>query len=309
MATKIITSDEQLRRYMPNVFATAQGETRFFDRVLPWLETAERWLFSQFVGDGYADSFLALDESEPVRLTAVCVVTHEAMLRAVPSLDLVLTPNGFGIVSNQNVAPASRDRVARLIASLETSRDNSIEQLIAYLLREEEWYESTIRQWFTATLFPNIDLANLCGYNDHRWANYLGLRSKCIDLEQRIAEEFVSPEQLAVLREEVFSMSWDFSCEPSAMPNSFEHCQGDAENGRRHFSLTASCHTQIIERLRSVIVSALQGNTLNIQSLRDIVDFMRKHDEQFPEFRSSRTYKLFEPPIFENKKRNHGYWF
>ena len=217
------------------------------------------------------------DESEPVRLTAVCVVTHEAMLRAVPSLDLVLTPNGFGIVSNQNVAPASRDRVARLIASLETSRDNSIEQLIGYLFRIEEWWQSATRQWFTATLFPNIDLANLCGYNDHRWANYLGLRSKCIDIEQRIAEEFISPEQLAVLREEVFSMSWDFS-------------------------LTASCHTQIIERLRSVIVSALQGNTLNIQSLRDIVDFMRKHDEQFPEFRSSRTYKLFEPPIFENKK-------
>ncbi len=282
--TQLITNDQQLRRYMPNAFATAQGETPLFDKVLPWLETAERWLFSQFVGDGYADSFLALDESDPVRLTAVCVVTHEAMLRAVPSLDLVLTPNGFGIVSNQNVAPASRDRVARLIASLETSRDNSIEQLIGYLFREDEWYQSTIRQWFTATLFPNIDLANLCGFTDHRWANYLGLRSKAIDVEQRIAEEFVSPEQLAVFREEVFSMSWDFS-------------------------LTASSHTQIIERLRSVIVSALQGNTLNIQSLRDIVDFMRKHDEQFPEFRSSRTYKLFEPPIFENKKRNHGYWF
>ena len=184
MATRLITNDAQLRRYMPNVFATAQGETPLFDKVLPWLETAERWLFSQFVGDGYADSFLALDESEPVRLTAVCVVTHEAMLRAVPSLDLVLTPNGFGIVSNQNVAPASRDRVARLIASLETSRDNSIEQLIGYLFRIEEWWQSAARQWFTATLFPNIDLANLCGYNDHRWANYLGLRSKCIDLEQ-----------------------------------------------------------------------------------------------------------------------------
>ena len=282
--TKVITSDAQLRKFIPNAFATAQDESPFYDRLLPWLETAERWLFSQFVGDGYADTFLTLNENEPVRLTAAAVVVHEAFLRGVPSLDLVLTPNGFGIVSNQNVAPASRDRVARLIASLETSRDNAIEQLVSYLLREEEWYQSTIRQWFTATLFPNIDLANLCGFTEHRWANYLGLRSKAIDVEQRIAEEFVSPEQLAVLREEVFSMSWDLS-------------------------LTASCHTQIIERLRSVIVSALQGNTLNIQSLRDIVDFMRKHDEQFPEFRSSRTYKLFEPPIFENKKKNHGYFF
>ena len=280
----IIKDDSALRRYIPNLFATAQGETPFYDKVLPWLQTAERWLFSQFVGDGYADTFLTLDENEPVRLTAAAVVVHEAFLRGVPSLDLVLTPNGFGIVSNQNVAPASRDRVARLIASLETSRDNAIEQLIAYLLREEEWYQSTIRQWFTATLFPNIDLANLCGFTEHRWANYLGLRSKAIDIEQRIAEEFVSPEQLAVFREEVFSTTWDFT-------------------------LTERCHTQIIERLRSVILNVLQGNLLNIQSLRDIVDFMRKHEEHFPEFAASDTAKLFEPPIFENKKENHGYFF
>ena len=234
---------------------------------------------------------------------------HEAMMRAMPSLDLVLTPNGFGIVSNQNVAPASRERVSRLIASLETSRDNAIEQLITYLFRETEWYDSPTRHWFTATLFPNIDLANLCGFTEHRWANYLGLRSKVIDLEQRIAEEFISPEHLAVFRDEVFAMSWDLSCEPSAMPNSFEHRRGDAENGRRHFSLTQRSHAQVIERLRSIVVAALQGNALNVPSLRDIVDFMRKHDAQFPEFRSSRTYKLFEPPIFENKKKNCGYFF
>ena len=280
----IIKDDSALRRYIPNLFATAQGETPFYDKVLPWLQTAERWLFSQFVGDGYADTFLTLDENEPVRLTAAAVVVHEAFLRGVPSLDLVLTPNGFGIVSNQNVAPASRDRVARLVASLETSRDNAIEQLVGYLLREEEWYQSAIRQWFTATLFPNIDLANLCGFTEHRWANYLGLRSKAIDIEQRIAEEFVSPEQLAVFREEVFSTTWDFT-------------------------LTERCHTQIIERLRSVILNVLQGNLLNIQSLRDIVDFMRKHEEHFPEFAASDTAKLFEPPIFENKKENHGYFF
>ncbi len=51
MTTKLITSDEQLRRYLPNAFATVKGETPFFDRVLPWLQTAEQWRFSQFVGD------------------------------------------------------------------------------------------------------------------------------------------------------------------------------------------------------------------------------------------------------------------
>ena len=93
------------------MFATARGETPFFDRLLPWLETAERWLFGQFVGNDFLPTLLALDEDEPLRLTANLVVVNEAFMRAVPSLDLVLTPNGFGIVSNQNVAPASRDRI------------------------------------------------------------------------------------------------------------------------------------------------------------------------------------------------------
>lgn len=282
--TRLITSDEQLCRYLPNAFATAQGEPPFFDKVLPWLETAERWLFQQFIGDTFEPSLLAMGENEPVRLTATCVVAHEAMLRAVPSLDLVLTPNGFGIVSNQNVAPASRERVSRLIASLEASRDNAIEQLITYLFRETEWYDSPTRHWFTATLFPNLDLANLCGFTEHRWANYLGLRSKAIDIEREIANDYVSPEQLDVFHDEVFSVNVDFS-------------------------LTTAQHTTVLQRLRSIIVKMLQGEPTPVQSLRDIVDFMRKNESQFAEFRHSETYRLFEPPIFENKKKSHGYFF
>ena len=38
MTTRLITSDEQLRKFFPNAFATAQGETPLFDKVLPWLE-------------------------------------------------------------------------------------------------------------------------------------------------------------------------------------------------------------------------------------------------------------------------------
>ena len=45
-----------------------------------------------------------------------------------------------------------------------------------------------------------------------------------------------------------------------------------------------------------------------VPSLRDIVDFMRKHKQQFPVFWQSDTHKLFEPPIFENKKKASGYF-
>ena len=118
METKLITNDEQLRRYLPNAFDTVEGESTFFEKILPWLDQAERWVMTQFIGSVFAPELLAMAETEPLRTCAMLVTVHEAFMRAVPSLDLVLTPNGFGIVSNQNVAPASPHRITRLIASL-----------------------------------------------------------------------------------------------------------------------------------------------------------------------------------------------
>ena len=64
-----------------------------------------------------------------------------------------------------------------------------------------------------------------------------------------------------------------------------------------------------IEQLRQAVVTVLQGNLVLVQSLRDIVDLMRKNETSFPHFRNSATYKIFEPPVFENKKKANGYWF
>ncbi len=284
MTTKLITTDQQLRRYLPNAFETVEGETTFFEKILLWLDQAERWVFTQFIGDDFAPDLLAMPETEPLRTCATLVVVHEAFLRAVPSLDLVLTPNGFGIVSNQNVAPASPHRVTRLLASLETSRDIAIEQMIHNLFLNSSWNGSPNSGWFRATLFPNIDLANLCGFTEHRWAIYLGLCSKAIEVELRLAEEYISPEQMQVFRGEVMSAFTDIS-------------------------VATSHHTRVIEQLRQIVVTALQGNQVPIPSLRDIVDLMRKNETSFPHFRNSNTYKLFEPPVFENKKHSNGYWF
>jgi hypothetical protein len=51
-----------------------------------------------------------------------------------------------------------------------------------------------------------------------------------------------------------------------------------------------------------------RGNQLPVQSLRDIVDLMRKNETSFPHFRNSNTYKFFEPPIFKNKNEENGCW-
>lgn len=72
-------------------------------------------------------------EQEAAR--AVCLA---AAREAVPQLDLVLTPTGFGVVSNQQTAPASRERVSALAESLR--RDASLARdLLLHALLATPW--------------------------------------------------------------------------------------------------------------------------------------------------------------------------
>ena len=109
----LIQTDQELRSYLPNVFATCDGEVSLFDKLNFFLSNSERWLAAYFVGDTHLAT-ISSSSGSPLRSLCCQIVVADAFHGALPSLDLVLTPNGFGIVSNNNVAPASADRVNRL---------------------------------------------------------------------------------------------------------------------------------------------------------------------------------------------------
>ena len=171
----LIQNENELRRYIPNAFTTVKGETPLLQKLTPYLESAELWLKQYFTGGVMF---------EAVQSLATHIVVNKAMRQAVPSLDLVLTPNGFGIVSNSNIAPASKERVERLIASLESERDNYIEQLLPLLVQSEEWRGTEQYCFFTSTLFPNITLATLCGYHTNRWKH--SSHRPCLRTKKRV---------------------------------------------------------------------------------------------------------------------------
>lgn len=53
-----------------------------------------------------------------------------AAYNALPTLDLVATPNGFGVVSNQNIAPASKERVAAFRESMRQYKSDCKDQCL-----------------------------------------------------------------------------------------------------------------------------------------------------------------------------------
>lgn len=61
------------------------------------------------------------------------VICHRAIYEGVPYLDLVLTANGFAVISNNNVAPASKDRVEKLRRGSLNLSDKFTEVLFDYL--------------------------------------------------------------------------------------------------------------------------------------------------------------------------------
>ena len=190
---KLITNDDTLRQFLPNVFATVKGEVSLFDKVKVDIDLAENWVIETFTSSKTFNTICGYVEDNPIRIITAKLIASEALRRAIPSLDLVLTPNGFGVVSNQNVAPASKERVDRLIGSLADYRDDCIANLLPLLSRESDWLGSVQASFFGETLFPDLAITEQVKGTGSKWERYLSLRPKFSTSKHRLQRNFSHP--------------------------------------------------------------------------------------------------------------------
>ena len=277
---RLITTDDQLRTLIPHVMATVEGEPTLIETLTPYLEQAATWLTTNITSAAILES-IAAEENTPMKALCCSIVANEAFRSAIPSLDLILTPNGFGIVSNSNVIPASKERVERLMDSLEATRDQAIEKLLTLLAVHEEWRTTEQGKFFAATLFPTPAVCYQLAIRQHIWDEYQKLHARLIKIENVLAETYFSQEQMTVFRTKVL-----------------DHLQ--------------DCHPleeQVIRSLQSYEMMLLSDIQVHPQSFYDLVNIIREHDELFPAWHQSSTAQLYTPAIFQNKKKSGGYWF
>lgn len=279
---RIITTNETLTALIPNVVATVEGEKPLIDKIDPWLTAAEDWVMETFTGLAEMEA-IAEDPASSVWEHMAQLTVTEALRRAIPSLDIVLTPNGFGIVSNQNVAPASKDRVERLIGQMASQRDHFINMLLADLRTRSSWRDSAQFRWFTASLIQAPKACVTAVYDRWRegqqWDQFLQIRERAITIEDAIAEKWISYDVMAILRVELATVN------------------------------NATIH-QVALKVRACVLNELRGMPRNHWDLDRIVNFIRKNADIFPEWAASDTAKLYDnPPVFKNKKNSPGYFF
>lgn len=103
----LITTSEQLASLIPNTTVTVTGETPLLTKLTPFLESSELWISDTFLSAAILADIATRPDTDTLRTLTEQALAYDAFHRAIPHLDIILTPNGFGIVSNSNVAPAS----------------------------------------------------------------------------------------------------------------------------------------------------------------------------------------------------------
>lgn len=270
--------------HIPNAIISVKGETSLFEKISVHLEAAENWVRDTFTSDKTFNTIVGYTEDNPIRVNLCRLVASEALHKAIPSLDLVFTPNGFAVTQTQNLTPASKQRVDRLIGSMLSQRDECIARLLPELVGASQWLKSAQAQFFGSTLFPDLSLIDQFPVPNSqsprsRWERFLELRPQIIDLEASIAEEFISPELMSALRS--------------------ENLRGDL-TGKR---------SEIVRQVKAQVVGYLRSGSFNSRRLADIVNYIRLNAESFEEWHKSETAKLFAPLVFRNEKKASGYFF
>lgn len=120
----------------------------------------------------------------------ICFRAYEI---AIPHLDLVLTPTGFGIVSNQNLTPASAERVNRLIHAIKDMKEMCMDNIIYSLRGHELWCDTPYAIISFSTLLWHSSQLIRYGVANPTRAKLREARPKITQSESRL-KELISPE-------------------------------------------------------------------------------------------------------------------
>lgn len=141
-------TDTLIESVLPNNLISVEGEATLSTRIAPYLDEACHWLETMILG--------SLELSPEHQEIAARAALTRAVITAIPSLDLVVTPTGFGVVNTTNMSPASKERVERLIKQLSANLDDTLIRLQEICITYEEWRTSLPGRWYCGSFLASL---------------------------------------------------------------------------------------------------------------------------------------------------------
>lgn len=264
---KFITDNQTLLIFVPNVITHVEGEISLIDKLTPWLTAEEQYFESTFISHATI-SEMEITTQQDILYFARMAIVNRAFAAAVPSLDLILTGNGFGIVSNQTVAPASRDRVNALVASLIDSADAAIETLATI----------TKGKVLQRTIFRGFEAQRMMGKNTKLYQEYQSAINTILQKEHYLGATIISEEVLEQLRQEAYNTGI-----------------ADAALAQLQYL----CKMYILTLLQAKPVNGIRAT---------IVEHIRQNESSFPNWKTSEAAQYWQDATFKNDPKNRGFW-
>lgn len=287
-----------------------------FERVVPAFKTPTGEVFKKverFVKEAAAewDSVMV----EGAKLSAVIeeklkvAICSRAAYNAMPHLDLVLTPTGFGIVSNQNTAPASKERVGALREQLRIDASEMEDDVMEYLAWQNLMVDRQMRVrnlLWTARLMdrygirPTDNVLERLFQRNVLWQApyFYGYGTRTKDLRRVYKEE--RQELMTAMHDANARLVDVISPELNEALIAFQYGGVKPDD--------TVLYAMLLENARYLLAAyVMQQPTAHFE--RQLLDTLMKYAAEIPEFFNSRTYEAYKVKAYENGKEDACYFF
>lgn len=252
------------------------SQMQVYEKVSPAILDATERCETQILGTA-GTAAIEKDTSAGLLAAAKRYIAIDAFLSRLHQLDLVLTPTGFGVVSNNTTAPASRDRVTALENELQVQRERTLDKLLTLLPYIDGWGDEKAALLSIRTLYSFSCYEMAMG----RATDIAGWREaqRLIDEADMMLRRLVSDEQMDAL-------------------------------------LSAVRHNNLTTEQLGAVVTIQRINSLHIShapyerdETRRLLCFIEQNEDAFSEYMNSSAYKTNHYERFQNTKDAAGFCF
>lgn len=276
--TQVITK-EVFESYVPAA-KMPDRNTSVYNRLQLQFVAAYAMMIRTLVSPQYETE---LDTNERLKNLAIPLVCIDAFVRTCRSLDLVLTATGFGIVSTESTAPASKSRVDALVEQLSLEELDLIDEMIQELMNVEGWGLTEQARMRVATFFyrpQQLSAMTTLKLTTDNWQLALGRATTASALlRNEISDEYMD-ELLMKMR--------------------------TATMGNADIIVVQKCIAFMAD---FISMYELNGGIPNVMLLRQVVHQLESYRDSYPTYTSSTLYARRHAERYQNKKEDPTFFF
>lgn len=272
---------EQFEQFLP--FVGAASEDVFY-KTEPSFGQVYNDLVTDIISPEYEKQAIIEGSSILNNVTYYIVLT--TFLERFRSHDVIMTSNGFGVVSNDNIAPASQARVDALEKGMVYNRDCAKHNIINELRRIDGWSETEQAYDCIHSFLWSPVVLRRYYYTDHK----------------------LTFDDLAALRP-LITAAEDFL--RKQLSDEFIEQLLNEERTARFSTNHRLAKLKILDFIAAEIVKSDDsiGRREPYAPFESVLRFIEEHIEEFAVYRDSITYKANHMQNYENKTNDTTFFF